>query len=933
MATITVDTFLDDAARTSGETMAINGGVLTIRTDTRWHSGSPAGMTGSCGSYTISPTLGGGLVYDATNVRWMPFDTGTGTVPAIGTVVTQGGISGYLLGVWPDVASAPILPGEVMPTSGFLKFREIAGGTFSAGALTGIDASATSSDVVGWIEIVSRTATTINVPRLGFHRSRGSWFDLGVTSGSAGQTFQVPNNGGGAASQCPGVYIETSVGSDEYEWYEGAITSVWNPVTPNFGTDVRSKFIEDLGGGQLRLGQDVGYVPVAGLKVRIPNIILRQTSTVAVDNNINLIGHFTIGTRPDWTTTSAGVIDLEFLYGDWYLSVYSSYSIRIRNCAFLTAAAISNTAIELDIDNLRISGGNSQDSVALLLTANSFGGNISNSTFARYQAGSNDHVVSMTTTIGLTFTNCVFGVVQYTRGTGRSVYLSQCTEIDIINCTQYNSCIAFITSFDCSITNITHIDRLVGVTIATTGLNIANITASCSGIFVDGVSFGPVANVNPYNALFYAQNSRNLTFRNAGTRSFPLSCNTGFEPQYVFQDAGANSNVKVQRIYLEKTRTATAVYINTSDGITVENCGGFGSTVSDLPLSLNTTNRGNLASTVVTTSATTSVYGTFVEDAFISDTDGWVIFRMNEPTTSTAGFVSTNFGLGAGFTSTGIASLPNVGDSFSMEMPYYMLGHDSFGGRSRATVTGTLTQNMDYQYQLDTGSGFGTVKRLYSVRIRANLGTVGTATVDITTTPTSSAPQVGDYVGTLVGTHLPSGTTITDISVINATVSRLTLSNNILVSIGTNLQLFFWRDIQDEVISPTGAKLKLIITAADANATNAVSNVFIPTSTSLTSQANNLYSIENTVQVTLSGLKPNTEVRVYLDDDGDNGAYLAGIESSGTSFSFNVLENRVINIMINNLGYLPADIWQFNTGTTNSFVPISQFIDRQYFNG
>ena len=142
MATFTTDAFLDSGvARTAGEVHTFNGGTLTVRTDTRWHANAPASMTGSFGGNSvISATLGGGLVLDARNVRWMPYTGGGGTVPAIGTTVTRGGVTGYLLGVWDSLTAAPTAVGAAMPATGFLKFREVTGGPFTAGALTGITA-------------------------------------------------------------------------------------------------------------------------------------------------------------------------------------------------------------------------------------------------------------------------------------------------------------------------------------------------------------------------------------------------------------------------------------------------------------------------------------------------------------------------------------------------------------------------------------------------------------------------------------------------------------------------------------------------------------------------------------------------------------------------------------------------------------------------
>lgn len=90
--------------------------------------------------------------------------------------------------------------------------------------------------------------------------------------------------------------------------------------------------------------------------------------------------------------------------------------------------------------------------------------------------------------------------------------------------------------------------------------------------------------------------------------------------------------------------------------------------------------------------------------------------------------------------------------------------------------------------------------------------------------------------------------------------------------------------------------------------------------------------INNNIQITLAGLKANSEVRAYYDDNGNNGDEIDGIENSGTSFSFTVSAETIINIIINHLNYLPADIWQFDSGTADSSIPISQFIDRNYLN-
>ena len=244
--------------RYGGETWTIEeGGVLTVRTDTRWHANSPASMVGSFGNQTITD---GEIIYDGRDVRWLAFDSGSSTVPAIGTSITQAGVSSsYLLGVYSSLTAAPTAVGASMPATGFIKFREVTG-AFVAGALTGITASATGADVTGWIEVVADSASTITVPRFGTHTIRGDWFFLSDTTGAVGQVIQIPTNGGGASTYCPGVWIETDSSSNEYEYWPAlnGSTNGWARAhlgAPYGATDRRQNFVKDIGSGQIQIGE------------------------------------------------------------------------------------------------------------------------------------------------------------------------------------------------------------------------------------------------------------------------------------------------------------------------------------------------------------------------------------------------------------------------------------------------------------------------------------------------------------------------------------------------------------------------------------------------------------------------------------------------------------------------------------------------------
>lgn len=795
MATITADTFLDGGvARTAGEVWTLNGGVLTVRTDTRVHGNAPAAMTGSLSNITISATAGGGVLLDGRNVRWMPFDTGTGTVPAIGTLITQGGVSGYLLGVWVDLTTAPTAVGDAMPVTGFLKFREVTGGPFAAGALTGIGASATSPDVVGWIEVVMDQSTAITVPRLGFFRTRGDWFVLGVTSGAAAQIVQVPTNGGGVGTNVPGVWIETGVGTDEYEFYPAVISNTFLPT--NLAVDERGKFVETIGSGQLRIGNNgttnTGFVPPAGRRIRIPNVIGRQCTTAA--RATNQVPNGTLGTRPDFTTTSAGAIDIEHFINDWYHLFSGAYSVRILHSATFDAHSSSNEASPMHLEDYGT--GIYIAATTLILASNFLGGDIINCKFFRGNAASNAHVATLTAVFDLNIENSMFGVLQYTRSSGRSLSCSQCVGLTFTDVYQFNAFMAFATCFRTRIYGVDHTDRLFGNTITTTAQNVMAFTVSCDDVIVDGITFGLKGTVagfhNPTGALIIVTNGTNMTFRNGGTQASPLlAASNALAPAYIFQDGGANANIRVQRIFLSNTLTGLYLTVNTSKNLLFESL--MGTTGSLQTLSLNTLVKGNrAASNSITVGA--SVYGSSVFDMFTANTTGRLWFAMNEPTSFNAGDVTlTLAGTLGGFTSGGQLAMPTVGDRVIMDMPYYALGHTGFANIA-PTLTGTNTGNHSYEYALDTGSGFGAYKVLNAANLSAEVisPSVGfRLRLRITTTVASATNAISfvriDTVSTLVGQQ----DNLYPLDVVNAsyTLTGLTAGTEVVLFDSSNTEL------------------------------------------------------------------------------------------------------------------------------------------------
>jgi hypothetical protein len=289
-------TYLDyikigQAQRISGEVWEMNeGGQLTIRTDTRWHANSVASMLGTVGNLTVTE---GKLVFDGTKVRWIPIDTGSGT-SAIGTTITQGAVTGIFLGYW---SSLTAVPSATIGDSGFLKLLEVTGGPFTTGALTfgaGTGtANATGPDVTGWIEIVADSAATITVPRLGEHEIRGDWFYLADTDGTTAQQIQIPTNGGGATTYCPGVWVETVESSGTYEYWPSLAVAADGWSRTHLGgalgeNDRRRNFVKDAGSGLIQFGEvsdlAAAYANVAAQASAYVQVA--HTCTYAVSGNI-----------------------------------------------------------------------------------------------------------------------------------------------------------------------------------------------------------------------------------------------------------------------------------------------------------------------------------------------------------------------------------------------------------------------------------------------------------------------------------------------------------------------------------------------------------------------------------------------------------------------------------------------------------------------
>lgn len=109
--------------------------------------------------------------------------------------------------------------------------------------------------------------------------------------------------------------------------------------------------------GYVRFGHDGtnstgGFCPPAGRNIRIPNIFFTNCTTAA--RNQNVLPNATLATRYDFTTTGAGIVDIDKATMCWYLSVVQAYQCITTNSNFMSQIAISEVPTEIVIKNAAV---------------------------------------------------------------------------------------------------------------------------------------------------------------------------------------------------------------------------------------------------------------------------------------------------------------------------------------------------------------------------------------------------------------------------------------------------------------------------------------------------------------------------------------------------------------------------------------------------
>jgi len=530
MATYTITTPVNIdtlATKVGSDTYNINGGYLTVDQDTRY--GKNQNTSAAMGNLTLSATLGGTVEFNSTLVRIIPYNTGTGVVPAYDTTITRGSASGKLIGVYATLASAPTAVAASMPASGFIKIRQWNSVAYSTGALTGISATATAADRAGWLEIVGVDALTMTCNRLGTFKVRGDWFDLGTTDGTRATTYQIPSNG--ALVYLPGVWVETAVASNLYEFYPCAGSTT--ALLANIATDeVRGRWCWISTAGLLRFGHDGtnstgGFIPGSGRKIRIPSIFFMCCT--AAGPTVNVLPNATLATRMEFATTGGGVLDIQNACFNWYLNLNQPYSVALTNVATFSNLTLTECATAIAWSHVGVGQEAQTTNFGLLMSLNFAGGTMSNCTFTRaLMASSGNYTTSQTDIFGFVCTNERMHMIGGARGnaTTGSKNLVRGSSCSWTNTTLTGGGRIFLTTCtDVTYTNTVYADHQATTTNTTIPMYIFDMGVNCLRVVMDGLTFGGLTLVQPYSGILniVAAGCTKIKLRNIGTYASPLS--------------------------------------------------------------------------------------------------------------------------------------------------------------------------------------------------------------------------------------------------------------------------------------------------------------------------------------------------------------------------------------------------------------------------
>ena len=746
MATFTISTnknFTELTGKNGGDTYNVSaqGVTLTIDSDMRYAPNCTA-TTGVPNNISLSATLGGNLLISGTNIFQMKISGGTGNIPASGTIITQGSVTAELLVVMSTQAGGTIAAAGTAWSglAGYwIKVRNITGGSLTTGAATlagGSTITISVAPVVSWIECVGVESMAITVNRLNKLTMQGDWWYVldangaqVTTTGVRGEAYQLPAFTASVVTEYGGVEIETAPGSGVYEHW---VNTSYKFSSTNHATDARAKFCRISSGGLLTLGQDsggnsAGFMPVAGCRIRVPNIVTCSANFTA-GLGVNVTPSATMGTRYEIAANQSGIVDIRIVGGSWYFNIQQAYSVYIRNLHTCEQFVLAETSLPADIDGLMVGMSNQASpyaSNAIVFQQCMNGGTAKNMTCVRAEqistAGYACYFVNLYG--GWTIDNVKSCFASTATALAGPIFFNTCDNLTVSNLYLVGKRLIMSACSNWTVTNVYYCDNPVGTQANTVATQAVELMANCrSGTLTNVANYPGTTDTHAISGLVYMNTCSDILVTGIGSSASPYQggSTAGFRTGYMFADGGLNKNIKFQRNWMTNLRLGLASSTNTTQNIRMQNCYNTDASLTQGPNWYNSLVRGNRQNSGSAPTSYIHVDGMHFYDCFTGDTTTRVFLCYTEKSLSTASAYTIDSGTPR-FTSTGSIVMQAVGDQVTWTQSYFMLG---WTGLSNFAITGTnATTNHTHYYDIDKGTGFtGTFKALSVANLTAETG-------------------------------------------------------------------------------------------------------------------------------------------------------------------------------------------------------------------
>lgn len=738
--------------RASGEDFTINSGA-TLTIDSMPHLTT----MGILGDITLS---NGKIHIDGRYVKEVAYSSGSGTIPtAIPTSIT-----------WDSGAST----GKIIrynsgnSTSGTVTVTVQTGTLTASDVITDGSWSATVDSVtVGFLIVYGEDQDYGGASAEDLVKITGDWYEVYTGNGNDSQTFELPHTG-----HQHGLWVETASGTGVYEiWHRisNAASTVFYDTFTEFGAHFEGGkvFQQTFGDATVTFGTSTngGVIP-NGAKVRIPNVHMGTTTTVAPTTEVNsttFASHVAIippavtcNVEIDHLNASSVAVNFSQTNGavisDSAIGLAGTFidrcaaPVTITNCCYChssvnTAGGVATSTVYTILDHLN--GVTITDSVF-------YGGIDTTSAQSLWIQTSNNITFEGTNKIALSITD------------ENTSYALRLTTASNITNNGTLICLGGGIIASASSNNVDLGDFRVGYPTGrgTTEQNQAFINATG----VDNWTMSAFNIVNGGKAatlgLFLLTDCSNITLRGAGTVSSKV--NLGSRATYITSLAGICSNIKLQRLFFTALNgSETFLNVNSVKGLIIENCSTDYGDEMELDANDAIVKGVHVASGAVDAATgfegdMPNVVGSCFYDHFKSDTTGAIGILFNDPADKHAGDIEITAGTPIW---NGLADLlmRTDGDQVVYTWPYSIKGHTAFQNSAIQTAGTNTTTNHSFEYSIDTGSGWSN----WTVASGANLSAESISPagfrlrvrIECTTTSTTNA---------LKGFAILTDTTLTD---------------------------------------------------------------------------------------------------------------------------------------------------------------------------